>query len=166
MKDLSGFFRLAKTNQGRTLSFTPSDVYQLRNRSDALERLTKFLVKFEIEKGLLSVGDRHQLHRDFLDLVQYYREENYEPQAIQLAQELTNHAFKIPEGKCTYFDTKNSLLMMFSSNSRDDHPKQCLLFSPGREITRKSSNDLGSSIKSIESFLDWGISSTSEQVHS
>ena len=99
-KDLSGFFRLAETNQGRTLSFTPSDVYQLRNRSDALERLTKFLVKFEIEKGLLSVGDRHQLHRDFLDLVQYYREENYEPQAIQLAQELANHAFKTPEGKC------------------------------------------------------------------
>ena len=81
------------------MSLNRSDLNQLRNRSDVIQRLRKFQAKFEIEKGFLSINTRHQLHQDFLDLAQYYHEKKYESRAIELAQNLAEHAFKTPEGK-------------------------------------------------------------------
>ena len=94
-----GFSTLAKKYQRRKLSFKRNDSIQFMNQSNVIEQLKNFLEKFEIEKGFLSITARRQIHKDFLDHVQYYRPENYQLQTIAFAQNLADHAYKTPEGK-------------------------------------------------------------------
>jgi hypothetical protein len=73
--------------------------HDIENMTKVEKNLKNFLAKFEISKGLISANNRRFIRQYFVNLAKQYRKEKNSDQAVLLAQELADHAYKLPEGK-------------------------------------------------------------------
>jgi hypothetical protein len=73
--------------------------HDIENMTKVEKNLKNFLEKLEISKGLLSANNRRFMRQYFVNLAEQYRKEKNSDQAVLLAQELADHAYKLPEGK-------------------------------------------------------------------
>jgi len=96
-------FRLAEENLRRASIKYLTDLemlhHDIENMTKVEKNLKNFLAKFEISKGLLSANNRRFMRQYFVNLAEQYRKEKNSDQAVLLAQELADHAYKLPEGK-------------------------------------------------------------------
>jgi hypothetical protein len=96
-------FRVAEENSRRKSIDFLTDLemlhHDIENMTKVEKNLKNFLAKFEISKGLISANNRRFIRQYFVNLAKQYRKEKNSDQAVLLAQELADHAYKLPEGK-------------------------------------------------------------------
>ncbi len=96
-------FRVAEENSRRKSIDFLTDLemlhHDIENMTKVEKNLKNFLEKFEISKGLISANNRRFMRQYFVNLAKQYRKEKNSDQAVLLAQELADHAYKLPEGK-------------------------------------------------------------------